>query len=76
MSSRKDYVATAAILNSEAEELLRTIDNTECAVMLARIIDAFAMLYGSENPRFDRQRFLAACGQQLVDAELPEEEYL
>jgi hypothetical protein len=52
--SKKDYVAIAAILlSSQADRRTREV----FAVKLADI-------FGMGNPRFDRARFLKACGVQ------------
>lgn len=56
--TRKDYILIAAALN-EAREF-STIEERRYGVERAalRLADAI----GQDNPRFDRGRFLAACG--------------
>lgn len=51
MATRKDYIATAKILAANPDEVMR-----------AEQARHFADLYAADNPRFDRARFLAACG--------------
>ena len=51
--SRKDYIATAGILNAR-----RTL-HPGVALLIARDL---ADMFSRDNPRFDRGRFLAACG--------------
>lgn len=53
--SRKDYVAIAAALRSA---LAAGAEERSIAEAARRIADAMAV----GNPRFDRARFLAACG--------------
>ena len=56
--SRKDYVAIAAIL---ADERKYAADE-EARVVLAAVASRMASLFADDNARFDRNRFLAACG--------------
>lgn len=53
--TRKDYVLIANVLNKFTSEAGDVVERDAMAYDLA---DAFA----SENPRFDRLRFLVACG--------------
>ena len=54
--SRKHFKAAAAILSNYS-------DVTGPAKSIVReIANEFADLFADENPRFDRERFLAACG--------------
>lgn len=53
--SRKDYVAIAAALRSA---LAAGAEERSIAEAARRIADVMA----AGNPRFDRARFLAACG--------------
>jgi len=59
-TSRKDYVATAAIVK-------QALENTKChyPAAIPCVMDMayrFADLYKADNSRFDRERFLSACG--------------
>ncbi len=59
--TRKDYIALAASLKSVARFARADSEVTpaEVAALAAEVIaDALA----ADNPRFDRSRFLAACG--------------
>lgn len=58
--TRKDYVLLATALASVKpgpEPLMRSIERAQHAKDCEAIADALA-----ENPRFDRERFLKACG--------------
>lgn len=56
MMTRKDYVATADIL----DVLVSTAGENLPDVLDA--VDAFAEMFAKDNPRFDRTRFVNACG--------------
>jgi hypothetical protein len=60
MTSKKDYRSTAAIL---ADVLAQRGDRRT----LRKVADGMADQYAADNLRFDRTRFLAACG--LADPE-------
>jgi len=54
--TRKDYVLIAATIKAQTEELdahLDTLYRTACKLAVA---------LASDNPRFDMQRFIKACG--------------
>ncbi len=56
MMTRKDYVATAKILNNYK-------DNIEY-IVLSEMADEFAEMFESDNPNFDYQRFIDAIWQE------------
>jgi hypothetical protein len=53
--TRKDYVRIAAILSDA-----RTI-NLFSAETVDRLVEHFARMLAADNPRFDPDRFAAAC---------------
>lgn len=57
MMTRKDYIATAAILESVKGEMPDSVHFT--------IVDMFAEMMKQDNPRFQEARFFQACGQDL-----------
>ena len=57
MMTRKDYVATADIL-----EVLVATATDESFPDIQDAVDAFAEMFANDNPRFDRKRFVEACG--------------
>ena len=65
--TRKDYVAIAAAIALTRDYIARTepeenqIDMRDGAALAAEHI---ANVMAQDNPRFDRQRFLKACGVQ------------
>jgi hypothetical protein len=52
MMTRKDYVATANILNGYADEIDFSI--------LSDIAESFAKMFSNDNERFDHKRFIDA----------------
>lgn len=61
MMTRKDYVATADILDT----LVSTVSEDSLPDVLDAV-DAFADMFAKDNERFDRTRFLDACGVTVV----------
>lgn len=63
MSTKKDYEAVAKIMRAAAR--WQNADNSaifhEQEWMRLKIATLFADLFETENPRFDRTRFLKAC---------------
>lgn len=56
--TRRHYIEQAAILR-EARNQHR--DNIFLVAPFNTIVELWAMVYESDNPRFNRARFLAAC---------------
>ncbi len=54
MMTRKDYIATAAILESIKGDVSPAIH--------FQIVDSFAEMMEQDNPRFDTKRFFTAAG--------------
>ncbi len=59
MMTRKDYVATANILNNYVDE----IDY----LVLQEIVDEFAEMFENDNPNFDYQRFVDEVMKEKTD---------
>lgn len=57
MMTRKDYIATADIL----ETLVSSVEGEALHAVLDAV-DEFADMFKKDNERFDRTRFLNACG--------------
>jgi hypothetical protein len=57
MMTRKDYIATADILDT-----LVATATEESMPHILDAIDEFADMFKRDNERFDRTRFLNACG--------------
>lgn len=57
MMTRKDYIATADILDT----LVATVEGDALLAVLDTV-DQFAEMFAKDNERFDRTRFLNACG--------------
>jgi len=55
--TRKDYIATSNIL----ETLVATVSDEDLEKVLDTV-DAFADMFAKDNERFDRTRFINACG--------------
>jgi hypothetical protein len=63
--TRKDYVAIAQAISDGA--LINCMSRTELAMNTAtryKIAEQIADVLWRDNPRFDRARFLKACGVQ------------
>lgn len=63
--TRKDYERTAAVIRERVERFRRSSHDTEreyCTAAIATLADDMADMFAAENPRFDRERFLSACG--------------
>jgi hypothetical protein len=57
MMTRKDYIATAEIL-----DVLVATATEESLPNILDAVDEFAVMFKKDNPRFDRTRFINACG--------------
>jgi hypothetical protein len=77
-SSKKDYEAAATLLRGSkgrTDNLARSSGQSDregalyVQVETARIARDFADYFGRGNPRFDRERFLDACGYPLAERE-------
>jgi hypothetical protein len=53
MMTRKDYVATAEIINSYADEIKLTV--------LEDLVNDFIEMFATDNERFDSDRFWEEC---------------
>jgi len=53
MMTRKDYVATAEIINSYADEIKLTV--------LEDLVNDFIEMFASDNEKFDSDRFWEEC---------------
>ena len=56
--TRKDYVATAEILNG-FKDIIQ--DN----ITFADLVDEFSLMFESDNERFDSVRFADACNKEV-----------
>lgn len=59
--SRKDYEAIAAAIKAEATEWGDLVTESDKQVLRA-VAQRIARVFESDNPRFDRAKFLRACG--------------
>ena len=57
MMTRKDYIATANILNSIADD----VD----FLTLANVAEQFAEMFANDNERFDHKRFIDAVMKEV-----------
>ena len=58
MMTRKDYVATAEILNG-FKDLIGD------QLLFEDLVDEFSLMFESDNERFDANRFAIACYKDL-----------
>lgn len=62
--TRKHYEAVAAVIRDEVDSVsdLPTVQAVIVRISLLNVADGLADVFAADNPRFDRERFLAACG--------------
>lgn len=60
-TSRKDYEAMASALSRQIKEAETNGDTKLLSALVTLAIDS-ATYFGDDNPRFDRRRYLKACG--------------
>jgi hypothetical protein len=60
--TKKDYIATAKILKAEKDH--PASGGAAVQLTVERLAHAFADMFQNDNSRFDRARFLQACGVQ------------
>ncbi len=58
MMTRKDYVATAEILNSYGAEMRQEV--------LEDLVNDFIEMFAADNERFDSERFWEECFKNLT----------
>jgi hypothetical protein len=59
--TKKDYIAIARALNVQLVGWT-IAESPDAAKIVAGIADEISDLFAADNPRFDRARFLQACG--------------
>lgn len=59
--TNRDYMATAKIISEQKEIAESTGDDEQAQAVLDNLAESFAAWF-SENPRFNRERFLRDCG--------------
>ena len=57
-----EYVAIARIINDNTLYTNTKPTQKINRVVLGRLIDGFSAYFESRNPKFDKDKFLAACG--------------
>lgn len=63
MSSKRDYVAVARIIRDARDDWgSPTTRDDPVSTALGQVASGLCSVFASDNPRFDRERFLAACG--------------
>lgn len=60
--TRKDYQAIAEVISTLADKY----QFDDGRYIVSEVASDLAEVLQNDNPRFDRQRFLDACGYQLV----------
>jgi len=56
--TRKDYVATAEILSNY---FATSVFDEQGELLFADLVDEFSLMFESDNPRFDADKFTIAC---------------
>lgn len=66
--TKRHYIAIAEVINTTASTGQGSLFSSDALLHLAlRLADTFAL----DNPRFDRERFLAACRVSAPDVSAP-----
>lgn len=60
--TKKHYIAIAKRIRFDIESAARVQDGTHLRAAAMYAAHLFANVAAADNPRFDRARFLAACG--------------
>ena len=60
--SRKTYVAVAEVIEGVREEATKNGGKCPAVLTCDEIARGLADYFAGDNPRFDRSRFLTACG--------------
>jgi hypothetical protein len=60
--TKKDYVAIAAAIRKVDNELWQDGPTIQGRAVVADVVAGLAEVMAQDNPRFDRERFAAACG--------------
>jgi hypothetical protein len=60
--TRKDYIAIAAAIKEARSHGAETVAATEFNLGVTTATQRVADVLARDNPRFDRARFLTACG--------------
>lgn len=60
--TKKHFIAIAKIIKAQNDDTTAGIYAAGGRVVTIQIAQAFADFAASENPNFDRQRFMTACG--------------
>lgn len=67
MTSKRHYETVAEFIRHYMESLTAdTHDNAVRRETLSHVADILSDIYTADNPRFVRQRFIAACGVDEV----------
>lgn len=66
MTSRKDYIAIARAIEAERNRIRQSMDPSQHSVGMLigtqAIAEELCRVFAQDNPRFDRRKFLDACG--------------
>lgn len=63
MAARKDYKAIAGIIKYEYTKYDNTgEDDSEAKIAILRIVSDLVRYFETNNPRFNAQKFINACG--------------
>ncbi len=64
--TRKDYIKIANVLNEELQRRIGEMNGNEESARLSmcNLWMDMAEIFKADNPRFDNQRFYAACGDK------------
>ena len=67
--TKKDYVLIARAINFTRFELRQHLSNKEMGAGVDRVVEELVKELQNENPRFNRSKFIEACGLNPVEDE-------
>ena len=62
MTSKKDYVAIAKVINNHLFDDVRDDKRLLSNMVIASVVSELCNYFEKDNPNFDRGRFISACG--------------
>jgi hypothetical protein len=65
MMTRKDYVKVAEILSNY---FATSVFDEQGEMLFADLVDEFSLMFETDNPRFDENRFWDACVKEMEPA--------
>jgi len=62
MTSKKDYIEIAKVINNHLFDDVRNDKRLLSNMVIASVVSELCTYFEKDNPNFDRERFISACG--------------